>query len=147
MRKIMSAGVIAIVFLATMAANVMLVQADDDGMYTPGYWKNHPASWPTSYSTDMMLGTVFTSTPLELSGTYLLDALNFEGHKGAQGAQQILARAAVAALLNAATFGSGVEGYPFSEQEVISLTHGAFNPGNRDKMISLAEEFDIYNNS
>ncbi len=149
MKRIINIGIITALFLVIVAPTVMPVQAEDDddnGFRTPGYWKTHPDIWPTSYSTLMTLETVFASTPSELAGTTLLQALSLNGGEGAQGAQRILARAAVAGLLNAENFGSGDGAYPLSVEQVISLVNGAFNPGSRDKMISLAEELDSYNN-
>lgn len=140
--------VVMSLFLTLLAINTLPVQADDDNdlMRTPGYWKTH-SFWPVAYNPGMTLETVFASTPSELDGTTLLQALSLKGGGETEGAQRILARAAVAALLNAATFGSGDEGYPLSVGQVISRVNGAFNPGNRDSMLSLAEELDFYNNN
>ena len=144
-----SVGISLLLVTLPILLSAVPVQAekdDDNGFRTPGYWKNHSGLWPTSYSTSMTLETVFASTPSELTGTTLLQALSLNGGEGAEGAQRILARAAVAALLNAENFGSGDGAYPLSVEQVISSVNGAFNPGHRDKMISLAEELDSYNN-
>ena len=85
---------------------------------TPGYWKQdqHFDSWNAPYDPaddfDATIGVDYFTPDISL-----LDALNLTGGKG--GLKQ-LARAAVAALLNAA------EGfYPMTEAEVIAAVAGA----------------------
>lgn len=149
MKKTINIVVMTALFLVIIATSLASVHAednDDDGFRTPGYWKNHLTAWPMDYSTEMTLETVFTSTPSELVGTTLLQSLRLKGGCRAEGAQQVLMRAGVAALLNSATFGSGEGGYPLSMEQLISKVNNALNPGNRDSMLSLAEELDSYNN-
>ena len=88
---------------------------------TPGYWKQdqHFDSWNAPYDPaddfDATFGVDFFTPDISL-----LDALNLTGGNG--GLKQ-LARAAVAALLNAA------EGfYPMTEAEVIAAVAGASPP-------------------
>lgn len=66
-----------------------------------------------------------------------------QGGDNLAGAKEILARAAVAALLNAATPSVN---YPLSVSQVISQVTNAFNSGSRDTIIALAGILDTYNN-
>ncbi|WP_170319296.1 MSCRAMM family protein [Polyangium spumosum] len=111
---------------------------------TPGYWKNHLDSWEV-YLPGQKLGTVFIvpSSLSPLGGSTLIQALNFGGGSGLQGAARILLRAAVAALLNAAH--SGVD-YEFSTTEIITAVNVAL-AGSRNDMIELAELLDAANNA
>jgi len=108
--------------------------------YTPGYWKNHVSAWAsTGYSTSQSLSSVFGSAP---TGT-LIQALRFKGGNGLDGAKQILARAAVAALLNAATFGTD---YPYTTAEIKNLVSYEFSSGTRMSILYLATMLDNHNN-
>ena len=73
---------------------------------TPGYWKNHTDSWPpTGYSPGQAVDSVFANVNTfypALGNATLFQALGFDGGPGAEGAAEILLRAGVAALLNAA---------------------------------------------
>jgi hypothetical protein len=113
---------------------------------TPGYWKNHLGSWPpTGYSPGQSVGSVFAAGgfPSLASGT-LLDALQGGGGPGTLGAAQILLRAAVAALLNAAH--PGVD-YSMSASGVISAVNAALASNDRDTMLALATLLDGLNNA
>ncbi len=67
-----------------------------------------------------------------------------QGGSDLKGSAQILLRAAVAALLNEATFG---DLYPprATVQQVVADTNTAL-VGSRDAMLTLATEFDHWNN-
>jgi hypothetical protein len=107
---------------------------------TPGFWKNHVSAWQgTGYVTIDSLKTVFGNNAPD--GT-LMQGLNFGGGPGISGAKQILARAAVAALLNAGHFSD----YPLTQAQIISLVTAQFNGISRDSMLSLASTLDSYNN-
>jgi len=109
---------------------------------TPGYWKNHTSSWPpTGYSTSQTLGSVFANTTL--SSNSLLDALSFGGGAGLEGAQEILFRAAVAALLNASHPNVS---YPRTPAAVIADVNSAISSGSRDTVLALAAALDADNN-
>src|SRR5262249_15717558 len=72
---------------------------------TPGYWKNHPASWPpTGYSTSQSVSSVFseaTRFPARGSST-LLQALSFQGGSDLDRPAQTLLPAGASALFNPA---------------------------------------------
>ncbi len=117
----------------------------DEGC-TPGYWKNHTDSWPpTGYTTGQNVKDVFTSASAytALGNSTLLQALNFGGGPGVQGAASILLRAAVAALLNASH--PGVDS-PRTPAQVIAEVNAALASGDRDTMLVLAATLDASNN-
>ncbi len=111
---------------------------------TPGFWKNHTDAWPAAYSPSQTVGSVFSGASAfpSLASASLVQALAFQGGPGAEGAAQILLRAAVSALLNSAA----LSGYPFSTSSVISMTNSALSSGDRSTMLSLASNFDTANN-
>lgn len=119
---------------------------------TPGYWKNHTDNWleteegDISYATDERFGDVFD---VDYDVT-LLDALQGGGGNGLAGAKRILARAATAAILNAAHEGLG---YPLSRWNdtdegpaIIASVQDAWDSGSRTELLDLAAYFDSLNN-
>jgi hypothetical protein len=112
---------------------------------TPGYWKNHTSSWPpTGYSTSQKVKDVFTEAWRYPSGwATLLEALGFGGGSGVNGAAEILLRAAVAALLNAA---HPDVAYPRIASQVLSDVNAALASFDRDTMLALAAQLDADNN-
>jgi hypothetical protein len=113
---------------------------------TPGYWKNHTASWPpTGYTTSRTVQSVFSEAwryPAQGFAT-LHDALAFAGGPGTDGAAEILLRAAVAALLNAS---HPDVAYPRIASQVLSDVNAALASGSRDTMLALAAALDADNN-
>ena len=111
---------------------------------SPGYWKNHPQSW-TGFSPNQMLTSVFSGASLydPTEGASMMQALNFGGGTGLDGAAKILARSAVAAVLNASN--SSVD-YPLTVSQVVQIVNGAFMSHSRDAMLSVASQLDEYNN-
>jgi hypothetical protein len=107
---------------------------------TPGFWKNHPEAWPTAYHPSDSLRSVFGNCAPSVS---LMRGLDLQGGKGISGAKEILARAAVAALLNAKTFG---ESYNLTAAQVIEMVTYQFCNGDRRSIISLASDLDCLNN-
>jgi hypothetical protein len=110
---------------------------------TPGFWKQsqHFGDWAV-YSPSQLVSSVFTvpAPCSQLGGNTLLEALNFIG-KGQCGAQQVLLRAAVAALLNSTSVN-----YPLTTQEVIDQVNAALASGDRKTILALAKQLDTYNN-
>ena len=111
---------------------------------TPGYWKNHTESWPpTGYSPTQALSTVFSSTGLgTLASTSMLNALKFGGGSSVTAKKQILLRAAVASVLNAAHPGVAFGSTPAS---VISAVNTALLSNDPVKIIALATKLDEQN--
>lgn len=80
---------------------------------------------------------------LGLDNKTLLQALNFKGGSGVGGASQILLRASVAALLNAAH--PDID-YPRTPATVITQVNAALASGNRATILNLASSLDADNN-
>ena len=128
---------------------------------TPGYWKNHPTEWPkfsvVNYkgatipiTTKTLVRDVFnvpTSKDFSCIGTKdtLLTALSYKGGSTLCGATQTLLRAATAALLNEAYFGSAYPAYD-STTKLIEAVNAAIASGNRQTIINLAATLDYWNN-
>jgi len=113
---------------------------------TPGFWKNHLCAWRgTGYAPWTSLDVPFDNPggPLNLKYWTMYAALRFRGGPGVRGAERILLRAAVAALLNAA---SPKVDYPLTEADVISQVNAALASNNRGTMLDLATQLDTYNN-
>ena len=114
---------------------------------TPGYWKTHPASWSAAgLSPDQSVDSVFgpASSWPGLGSASLIEALDFSGGAGVEGAARNLLRAAVAALLNAS---HPEVDFPRTPSQVVSTVSSALAGGDRDTMLSLAAELDLDNNS
>ncbi len=115
---------------------------------TPGFWKNNAINWdanwwapPYTPSTTLTAAGFVTNT---VSGsTTMLAALQFTGGPGVMGAEQILLRAAVAALLNSV---SGSINYSWSAAHIKSAVNAAIATGDRTTMLSLAMQLDTFNN-
>lgn len=112
---------------------------------TPGYWKNHTASWAgTGYTPGQTAGSVF-SIPASygLAGKTLLQSLDGGGGTDTIGAAKILLRAGTAAVLNA---GHGGVAYPQSSASIIAAVNSALAGGSRAAIITLAASLDADNN-
>lgn len=109
---------------------------------TLGYWKQsqHFDSWPTGIDGYQNLQTHFG--PNAYNDT-LLNALNYKGGAGLDGAKRLLLKQAVAALLNA---DSGQVDYRLTRTEVQQYTSFALNSNDRDVILALASTLDAYNN-
>ena len=110
---------------------------------TPGFWKNHTNLWGSTYTPTTLLTAVFTGVNGSLHTDTLLNALNYGGGNGVVGAQQILLRAAVSALLNAENANVS---YPLSAASIISQVNTALASNNRGTILALATTLDGYNN-
>jgi len=117
------------------------LQAENQGC-TPGFWKQdfHFSLW-VGYTPTQTVDSVFAGVDPALSGETLLDALQGGGGKGLVGAEKILLRAAVAALLDANSIS-----YPFMEADIISAVNAAIATGDRDAILTLATTLDDANN-
>jgi hypothetical protein len=114
---------------------------------TPGFWKQdqHFNSWTAPYAPTTLVKTVFTipASLASFGNETLLTALQGGGGPGLNGAVQILLRAAVAAVLNAAS--SSVT-YPLSVAQIQSLVKTALATLDRDTILALATQLDNDNN-
>ena len=120
---------------------------------TPGYWKakNHWDSWvPTGYSTNQKINTVFT-VPASLTlknknlGMYtMIQGLSFQGGSTTSGKAEILLRAAIAGVLNAAHPDLDYEGY--TPATLIAAVNEALASLNGATMVALAAKIDELNN-
>lgn len=113
---------------------------------TPGFWKNSPASW-VGYSPNQTVGSVF-SLPAgvlnnQLSGNTLMQALNYGGGDNLVGSAQILLRAAVASILNAAH--PDVD-FTRTAAAVVIDVNTALGTKDRGTILALAAALDADNN-
>lgn len=110
---------------------------------SPGYWKNHPDAWAdTGFSPNQTVALAgFTNTGRQ--SLSLIDALSLKGGSTIQGAKDILLRAAVAALLNAADPSLN---YPRTVAQVLNDVNAAMASGDRTTILTLASELDADNN-
>jgi len=109
---------------------------------TLGYWKNHPDAWPDGYTPGQTVGSVFSEATDATKDATLMNALNFGGGPGLDGAERILLKQAVAAVLNEAEFGERYQG-----SGIIGQVNGAISSKDRATMIALAEQLDTWNNA
>ncbi|KGM53489.1 hypothetical protein N800_00690 [Lysobacter daejeonensis GH1-9] len=137
-------GVVTTLALS-LACNSALAWDGDNGC-TPGYWKQeqHFDSWPFPYEPNTLLRDVFVTAPPEyVPDDTFLEALNYGGGPGVEGATQILLRAAVAALLNAEALGLAFEDEP---AEIINSTVDRLESQWRPTILTRATYFDSINN-
>lgn len=114
---------------------------------TPGFWKNHPGNW-VGYSPNQTIGSVFNAAcAAPYAGSTLMQALNFGGGSGINGAKQILLRAAVAALLNAAHPNVGYGCLGNDPNAVIAFVNTALCSGVRGTILQAATFLDNCNNA
>ena len=111
---------------------------------TPGFWKQsfHFTLW-TGLTPTQTVDSVFTGVIADLSGETLLAALQGGGGSGLLGAEKILLRAAVAAMLNA---GNSSIAFPFASADIVSAVNAALATGDRDSILALATTLDNANN-
>jgi hypothetical protein len=109
---------------------------------TPGFWKNHLDAW-TGYAPSDLVSSVFSGANAPQASATLLQALEFGGGSGVAGAERILLRAAVAALLNST---SASVNYPLSTAQVISQVSAALATDDRPTILALATTLDNFNN-
>ena len=112
----------------------------DEGC-TPGYWKNHTSAWDV-YSPMQTVGSVFSGASASLADDTLLQALSYQGGTDLLGAERILLRAAVAALLNST---DDVVDYPLFTSEVINRVSAALASDDRQRILTLARNLDAKN--
>jgi hypothetical protein len=78
-----------------------------------------------------------------LANSILQQGLSFQGGSTLQGAAEILLRAGIAAVLNAAHPGVN---YPLSTSSIVSQVNSALASNSRSTMLDLASALDADNN-
>jgi hypothetical protein len=148
-RKVTILAVLVVLVLSLIVA-VLPVFACTAGC-TPGFWKNlekHSDFW-TDHSPGDTVGSVFGNAAIYgLGDDTLLEALQYGGGPGPEGAAQILLRTAVATLLNVA-YDEAQDfawGWGWWHVNLTTRVNDALASGNRDTMIWLAEHLDGWNN-
>src|SRR5688572_13413906 len=121
----------AAVPLTVMSGGVATAENIGQQGCTPGYWKNHTSNWE-EYSPTTPLRNVFSSlVGTKFATMTFQQALAFKGGSTLDGATQILLRAAVAAVLNAAHEGVGYPYRRFTQFEIVSKVNAAIASGDR----------------
>ena len=106
---------------------------------TPGFWKNNPDQW-RCLDPDRIMDPPDADLDGDGDSDTFMDALNYKGGSGDDGAERILLRAGVAAYLNSCAF----EDFPDDFSDMFDyLTDPA---GQRAGMLDLAGYFDDLNN-
>ena len=145
---VVAAAALAVPGLVALPSAASATEVGTTQGCTPGYWKNHTAAWletPTeTIPSTRTLGTVFTATTKTgYSSSTMLQALSFRGGSGADGAEQVLLRAAVASWLNSAHEGIA---YPLLRSSTVPQVNAALRSQDRAKMLALATTLDNLNN-
>ena len=145
--RIVLLAVVLLVGTIGGAAVVSAVRTGNEGC-TPGFWKNHTEAWE-EYAPDQLISSVFSfdaGVYTDLAGDTLLEALNYpETQNGSP--QQILLKAAVAAILNAA---SEEIGYPLRRfgdpGNIIPTVNALLTSGDEQAMLDFKDILDDANN-
>lgn len=166
-KKITVLALAALLVIGLSTVLVVKAIACEEGC-TPGYWKNirkHAAAWAATrhfnwgipYTPDMTLVQIFDPYKewppgiASLKGDTLLEALNYHGGPGLEGAARIMFRHAVAGLLNGAHPGVAY----FGDGYVVGQVRGLLRATNgdeasdvaltRDALLALAGFFSYFN--
>ena len=149
MKRTMAITVAAGALLMGTVAGPAAASEQADLGCTPGYWKQsqHFDSWEEARPNRLLTqgdseNRSFTPTGDRVDDTFLM-ALGYKGGPGADGAERILLRAAVAAWLNAA---NETTGYPIRRAAFIPEVNAAIQSGDRARMLELATYLDGLNN-
>lgn len=151
LRRTIMAAVTATALSVSLAAGPAIAANVGQEGCTPGYWKNHTTNWEEAAPTDLFSDVFSDGTSGVLAGLTLEQALAGGGGSGVTGAELILARAAVAAYLNAAHEGVGypwrrhVEGLD-GRAPLVETVVAALESGSRAEMLALARQLDADNN-
>jgi hypothetical protein len=108
---------------------------------TPGFWKNHPLSWPEGIEPTDTVGEYFPCVSEALAGDTLMDALNYGGN-GQYGKEKNLLRIATASLLNSMTWD-----FPYSTAEITDAVCSCYDGGfDKNCGSTLQSDLDYWNN-
>lgn len=142
----------------------VLAYGDDYVNYTAvyeacshGFWKNHPEEWEgLDYSPSDLIVDVFTSAGNFVGDDTLMDALEYKGGRGLDGAARILLRQGVAALLNEALDADDDNpwDYPYDYPDgviaevnlALDAIAGETEKEHRRRILDLSEKLEGYNN-
>ena len=125
---------------------------------TPGFWKNHPASWPTVYDPEDTLCDVglvpddYTIAGHNFCDDTLMDALNYGSGmcKGDCLKASILLRVATASLLNSVAFDYPPDHYPTDAAGIIEQVNEILGEAGHDfdksNWETLKNTMDDWNN-
>jgi hypothetical protein len=137
---------------ASATTTVQCIQQTYGGC-SPGFWKQQKQFiyWMAPYTPSTFIGSVFSAAnsyatdkdARPIATQTLLQGLEFRGGNSIGGAAEILTRAAVAAVLNAA---NPTVNYPRSKTDVIASVNIALASGNRSTILALASGLDTDNN-
>lgn len=146
--RVMLMALVVTFGVLTLAPSAQATNIGHQGC-TPGYWKNHTDNWEET-TPSAKVSSLFAA-PASVADLTLLQALAGSGGPGVDGAAKILARAAVAAWLNAAHEGVGYPWRRYSEgldgrPALVPTVDAAFATGSRDAMLALATRLDGDNN-
>jgi hypothetical protein len=149
---------VLVAFVLSLTIAVLPVSACKYGC-TPGFWRQpqHFGYWTAPYvpdgDTPTLVGDVFANAALYgLENDTLLEALNYQGGPGLEGAARIYLRAAVALLLSSA-YNDALGGDPwglgwdFTPPWIVDKVNTNLSSENRAIMIKWAEQYDLYNNT
>lgn len=138
---------LALTMLAGVGSPAVADNIGNEGC-TPGYWKNHTDNWQEQ-TPNTQLDWVF-DFPASLASfrdDTFLEALNYGGGGGLEGATRTLMRAGVAAWLNAAHEGLGYPLRRFGDPgQLQARINAALASEDRATILALAEELDELNN-
>lgn len=153
-RELLRSGTIVTsttLFGVTTFSTAAIAHPPEEGC-TPGYWRNpayRNSVWEDAgIDPDDTVGRIFDETYIEgdLGDLTLREALGGGGGPGLEGAQRILFRAAVAAILNVnhpdINYGDGKWG----KYGIIDQVNDALSNQNRNTILELAETLDAFNN-
>jgi hypothetical protein len=151
-RLIVAAAMAGAMALGGSAVPAAAVTVGDTQGCTPGFWKNHAEDWQEADPNAAFTST-FESAALytSLAGITNSEALGLPGGSGTEGGARVLARAAMAAWLNAAHDDLAfpwrrVGASEFRTPGLVKAVNTAFASGVRARMIALAAELDADNN-
>lgn len=147
-------NVLGLVFLFSFAFMAQTTYANVRGC-TPGYWKNHLEQW-VYYTPEMTLAQAFEClTPgqewfwpaqlSDLGDDTLLEALNYKGGPGIEGAARNMLRQSVAALLNAAHPQVNYFGEDGEEYVKMLVRWALHYLDERTNMLFIKDFFEYYN--
>jgi hypothetical protein len=101
------------------------------------FWKNNTETWGrTNYFPSQKVGETFSGALPSLASKTFLEALQGDGGPRIAGAQDILLRQAVAALLNS----TAVPDYGLESGDITYLVNTALRTGNRSTILAQADD-------